>query len=298
MRLDFQSPKGFPAEVEGSWTWGLGCSQFALEARLWPRFSIQCEHTHVLQPCPGANVLWQHLGGECTHLLTLCNLLSEQFPVHPSAQFTGVWDLHLWLLHSSRTFQGRCVFQLFPVPVLPPPGDERNEGLPAISLPSSPHLFSSTKYPLLLQLEGELAASQLQWLGCPMCVACCKALASEARALTLLETQLLGSREDFGKRKQPPLNALSVLHLLGGGNLPWAFLQLLVYILSCRSARMNTGLCVRQSSACKEEGVFCTDFIAQSGYRDGKEPAFCICTCTFSCCPHVCACVCAFPYCV
>lgn len=116
-----------------------------LKLRLWPRFSIRCEHAHILQSCPGANILQQHLEGECTLLPTSCNLLSEGFLVPPSPQYADVWDLHLWLLHTGTAFQERCVFQLFSVPVLPPPGDERNEGLPAISLPSSPLPFLSHK---------------------------------------------------------------------------------------------------------------------------------------------------------
>ena len=62
--------------------------------------------------------------------------------------------------------------------------------------------------------------------------------------------------------------------------------------------RMNTGFCVGQSCARKGAGVFCTYFMALSGYGDGREPIRCMCTCTFSCCLHMCACICAFPYCV
>lgn len=58
-----------------------------LKLRLWPRFSIPCEHAHILQPCPGANTLQQHPEGKHTHLLNLCNLLSEEFPVPPAPQY-------------------------------------------------------------------------------------------------------------------------------------------------------------------------------------------------------------------
>lgn len=92
-----------------------------------------------------------------------------------------------------------------------------------------PFLFSATKHPPLFQLEGELAASQLLWLQYPMSAACCEARSAKDGALTLLvKTQLLGTGGDFGKRKQPPLSLFAVLHLLGGGNLPWAFLSFLV----------------------------------------------------------------------
>jgi len=194
-------------------------SKLVLKRRLRPRFSIQCEHTHVPQSCPGANILRQHLEDECAHLLTLCSLLSEGFPACPSPRHAGVCDSRLWLLHTGRAFQGRRVFQPFPVPVLPPPGDERNEGLPAISLPSALCLFH--RHPPLLQLEGGLAASQLLWLRCPMCAACCEPRSEEDGTLTLLvKTQLLGTKAGFGKSKRPPRSLFSMLHLLGGGNSP------------------------------------------------------------------------------
>lgn len=84
-----------------------------LKLGLWPRFSIQCEHAHILQSCPEANILQQHLEDECTHLLTSCNLLSKGFPVPPSPWYAGVWDLHLWLLHTGTAFQERCFPALF-----------------------------------------------------------------------------------------------------------------------------------------------------------------------------------------
>lgn len=59
-------------------------SKLMLKLRLWPRFSIPCEHAHILQYSPGANISLQYLEGECTHLLTSCNLLGEEFPVPPS----------------------------------------------------------------------------------------------------------------------------------------------------------------------------------------------------------------------
>lgn len=62
-----------------------------------------------------------------------------------------------------------------------------------------------------------------------MSAAYCEPRSAKDGALTLLvKTQLLGTGGGFGKRKQPPLSLLAVLHLLGGGNLPWAFLSLLV----------------------------------------------------------------------
>lgn len=44
--------------------------------------------------------------------------------------------------------------------------------------------------------------------------------------MLLVKTQVLGTGGGFGESKQPPLSSVSVLHLLGGGNLPWAFLSL------------------------------------------------------------------------